>query len=110
MLGRAVSSSTPTDFQPRSTIGFSDVPLMNLQGPTPGPTMGWAYCAVGMHSGVESAIGLPRRSTKALRMLTFLTPADVRRSRKMPPGSSQMERFHQCGLGITGKLIAAESG
>jgi hypothetical protein len=68
--------------------------------------MGWAYAAVGMHSALESAIGLPRRSTKALRMLTFFTPADVR-SLKMPPGSNQMERFHQCGPGITGKLIAA---
>jgi hypothetical protein len=38
---------------------------------------------------------LPRRSIKALRMLTFFTPADVRRSLKMPPGSNQMERFYQ---------------
>jgi hypothetical protein len=68
---------------------------MNLQGPTPGPTMGWPYAAVGMHSALESAIGLPRRSIKALRMLTFFTPADVRRSLKMPPGSNQMERFYQ---------------
>ncbi len=65
--------------------------------------MGWPYAAVGMHSALESAIGLPRRSTKALRMLTFLTPADVRRSLKIPPGSNQMERFHQCGPGITRK-------
>jgi hypothetical protein len=92
MLGRAVSSSTPTDFQPRSTIGFSDLPLMNRQGPTPGPTMGCAYAAVGMHSALESAIGLPSRPTKASRMLTFLTPPDVRRSRKTPPGSKQIER------------------
>jgi hypothetical protein len=72
---------------------------MNLQAPTPGPTIGWAYAAVGMHSALESAIGLPRRPTKALRMLTFVTPADVRRSFKMPPGSDQTERFHQCGPG-----------
>src|SRR5438067_343191 len=90
MLGRAVSSSTPTDFQPRPTIGRSDVPLMNFHTPTPGPTMGWPYCAVGMHSAVESAIGLPRRSTRALRMLTFVTPADVRRSFNVPPGSDQV--------------------
>src|SRR5438045_9090689 len=105
MLGRAVSSSTPTDFQPRSTIGFSDVPLMNCQALAPGPTMGWAYAAVGMHSAFESAIGLPRRSTNALRMLTFLTPADVRRSLKMPPGSNQLERFHRYGPWHTGELI-----
>jgi hypothetical protein len=54
--------------------------------------MGWPYAAVGMHSALESAIGLPRRPAKALRMLTFLTPADVRRSLKMPPGSNQIEQ------------------
>jgi hypothetical protein len=38
--------------------------------------MGCAYCAVGMHRALESAIGLPKSSTKALRMLAFLTPAE----------------------------------
>jgi len=36
--------------------------------------------AVGMQRALESAIGLPSRSTSASRMLGFLTPADVRRS------------------------------
>ena len=88
MLGRAVSSSTPTDFQPSSTIGFSEFPLMNCQAFVPGPTQGCPYCAVGMHRAVESAIGFLRRSTNAWWMLAFLTPADVRRSFKMPPDSS----------------------
>jgi hypothetical protein len=29
MLGKAVSSSTPNDFQPKPHIGFRVVPLMN---------------------------------------------------------------------------------
>jgi hypothetical protein len=29
MLGSAVGSSTPTDFQPKPTIGFWELPLMN---------------------------------------------------------------------------------
>jgi hypothetical protein len=53
--------------------------------------MGCPYAAVGMHRALESAIGLLRRSTNAWRMLAFLTPADVRRSLKMPPDSSAME-------------------
>jgi hypothetical protein len=65
---------------------------MNRQAPAPGPTMGCPYAAVGMHRALESAIGLPRRSTNAWWMLVFLTPADVRRSLNMPPDSSAMER------------------
>ena len=65
MLGSAVSSSTPTDFQPSSTMGLAEFPLMNFQAPTPGPTMGCPYAAVGMHRAVESAIGLPSSSTSA---------------------------------------------
>ena len=65
MLGRAVSSSTPTDFQPKSTIGWSELPLMNRQGSAPGPTMGCPYSAVGMHRALEPAIGLPSRSANA---------------------------------------------
>src|SRR4030095_4712173 len=92
MLGSAVSSSTPTDFQPRSTIGLSEFPLMNRQGPAPGPTLGCPYCAVGMHRALESAIGFSRTSTHTWWMLAFLTPAEVRRSLKMPPDSSATER------------------
>jgi hypothetical protein len=32
-LGSAVSSSTPSDFQPSSVIGWSDRPLRNRHGP-----------------------------------------------------------------------------
>ena len=49
---------------------------MKRQGPTPGPTWGCPYCAVGMHKAADSAIGLPRRSTNAWWMLAFLTPAE----------------------------------
>src|SRR6476660_1850603 len=39
-----------------------------------------------MTRAVDSAIGLPSRSTNALSMLAFLMPADVRRSLMLPPG------------------------
>ena len=42
--------------------------------------MGCPYDAVGMQRALDSAIGLPRRSTSASWMLGFLMPADVRRS------------------------------
>src|SRR4051794_33873547 len=37
-----------------------------------------------MQRALDSAIGLPRRSTSALWMLGFLTPADVRRYLMLP--------------------------
>jgi hypothetical protein len=48
--------------------------------------MGCPYDAVGMQRALDSAIGLPRRSTSALWMLLFLMPAEVRRSLMLPPG------------------------
>jgi hypothetical protein len=39
---------------------------------------------VGMMSALESAIGLPGRSTRASLMLVFVMPAEVRRSFIMP--------------------------
>ena len=48
--------------------------------------MGCPYAAVGMQRALDSAIGLPRRSTSALWMLVFLMPADVRSSLMLPPG------------------------
>ena len=48
---------------------------MNCHALAPGPTQGCPYCAVGMHRALESAIGLPSRSTSASRMLVFVTPA-----------------------------------
>src|SRR3954451_21634854 len=109
MLGSAVSSSTPTDFQPRSTIGFSECPLMNCHALTPGPAMGCPYIAVGMHTALESAIGLPSSSTRASRMLVLVTPPDVRRSFTRPPGSSAMVG-PTYGPGPAAKLIAVDRG
>src|SRR2546423_636291 len=84
MLGSAVSSSTPNDFQPRSHIGFSGSrPLMNRHA-WPGVTWGCPYPAVGMQRALASAIGLPRRSMSALWMLVFLMPAEVSRSFTIP--------------------------
>src|SRR5437763_12181990 len=86
MLGSAVSSSTPRDFQPNSHMGvLASRPLMNFHA-WPGPVMGCAYDAVGMQRALDSAIGLPRRSTSALRMLVFLMPPEVRRNLMLPPG------------------------
>src|ERR1700712_1637583 len=87
MLGSAVSSSTPRDFHPSSHIGVEDWPVMKRQAPA-GLPWGCPYPAVGMHSAFASAIGLPSRSTNALRMLGFLMPAEVRRSCTPASGSS----------------------
>ncbi|GAA2757621.1 hypothetical protein GCM10009872_29810 [Actinopolymorpha rutila] len=65
---------------------------MNCQALVPGPTEGCPYIPVGMHRALESAIGLPSKSTRASRMLVFVTPPDVRRSFKTPPDWSAMER------------------
>src|SRR5450432_1681405 len=79
MLDSAVSSRTPTDFQPKSPW-----PAMKRQAEA-GVHQGWPYSAVGMHRALESSIGLPSRSTSASRMLVLVTPPDVRRSFKLPP-------------------------
>src|SRR6266852_7683015 len=79
MLGSAVSSSTPNDFQPNSHMGvLGSRPLMNRHA-WKAPS-GRAYTAVGMQRALDSAIGLPSRSTSALWMLVFLMPAEVRRN------------------------------
>src|SRR4029079_15120043 len=86
MVGSAVSSSTPRDFQPSSHIGQrGSRPLMNGHAFSPGPTQGCPYIAVGMQRALDSLIGLPSRSTSASWMLAFLMPADVRRSFKLTP-------------------------
>src|SRR5215213_4341254 len=80
MLGSAVSSSTPKDFHPSSHMGqIGSLPLMNRHARAAPP--GKASVAVGMQRALDSAIGLPRRSTSALWMLVFLMPAGVRRGR-----------------------------
>src|SRR5262245_10889598 len=84
MLGSAVSSSTPKDFQPSSHMGqLGSRPLMNRHA-WPGVTWGCPYPAVGMHRALASAIGLPRRPTSALWILVFLMPAEVRRYFMIP--------------------------
>src|SRR5262245_49552708 len=85
-LGSAVSSSTPKDFQPNSHIGvLSPRPLMNPQASAaPATPPGKAYVAVGMHRALHSAMDLLNRSTRALRMLSFLMPAEVSRNFMMP--------------------------
>src|SRR3954462_10590315 len=87
MLGSAVSSSTPRDFQPSPDMGhLGSRPLMNRHA-APGPAMGCPYAAVGMQRALASAMGLPSRSTSASWMLGFLMPAEVRRSLMLPPES-----------------------
>ena len=49
MLGSAVSSRTPTDYQPRLVMAeLGSWPAMKSQV-VPGVHIGWPYCAVGMH-------------------------------------------------------------
>jgi hypothetical protein len=84
MLGSAVSSSAPKDFQPSSHMGhLGSRPLMNRHA-APGPDMGCPYAAVGMQRALDSAIGLPSRSPSALWILVFLMPAEVRRYFMLP--------------------------
>ena len=85
MLGSAVSSSTPRDFQPSSHMGHrGSRPLMNRHARA-GTDLGCPYTAVGMQRALDSAIGLPRRSTSASWMLGFLMPAEVSRSFMLSP-------------------------
>jgi len=72
----------PKDFQPNSHIGVVACPLMNRHA-TPG-VRGCPYAAVGMQRALDSAIGLPSRSTSASRMLVFMMPAEVRRNFMLP--------------------------
>jgi hypothetical protein len=69
---------------------------MNRQA-VPGPPTG--YVAVGMQRALDSAIGLPSRSTSALLMLVFLMSAEVRRSFTMP----------FLGLGASGAFITTDN-
>src|ERR1700761_2386392 len=82
MLGSAVSSRTPNDFQPNSHKGVVADPRMSLPAMPAPPRR--AYTAVGMQRAVDSAMGLPNKSTNALWMLVLLIPAEVRRSFMMP--------------------------
>src|SRR5579883_1240989 len=50
----------------------------------PGLPVGCPYVAVGMQRARDSAMGLPSRSTRALRMLPFLMPAEVSRNFMLP--------------------------
>src|SRR5579875_1429650 len=78
MLGRAVSSSTPRDFQPSSVSGVGICPVTNRYVMAAPLDIGCN--AVGMQRAFDSAIGLPSRVVSASWMLGFLTPAEVRRS------------------------------
>src|ERR1700733_3231989 len=82
MVGSAVSSSTPNDFQPSSHKGVAADPQIILRA-MPAPP-GMAYTAGGMQRALHSAIGLPSSSTSASWMLVFLIPAEVRRSLMIP--------------------------
>src|SRR6266496_6755738 len=106
MLGSAVSSSTPKDFQPSSHMGVSgSCPLMNRHARS-GVTWGCPYPAVGMQRALHSAIGLPSRSMSALWMLGFLMPAEVRRYFMMPLLAAERQSL---SFLIAKRLLAAES-
>ena len=67
--GSAVSSSTPTDFQPRSDMGV--IPSGDETPGCAGTAHRVPVQAVGMQSALPSSIGLPSSSTSASRMLVF---------------------------------------
>src|SRR5262247_2526340 len=77
MVGSAVSSRTPTDFQPRAHMEALGSWLAMNSNAEAGVHIGWPHCAVGMHRALDSAIGLPSSSTNASRILGFVTPPDV---------------------------------
>ncbi len=55
---------------------WSDSPVMKSRAFFPGPTHGWPYNAVGMHSAEHSPIGRPSSPTSAPSMVGFVTPPD----------------------------------
>src|SRR4051794_10318075 len=105
MPGSAVSSSTPSDFQPSSHMGSVDRPVMNCHAPWHAMRGLYTdpYIAVGMQRALDSLIGLPSRSTSAFWMLVFLMPADVRRSLMLPPGSVLQVRRLSAYVSIRGR-------
>ena len=79
MLGSAVSSRTPRDFQPNPHKGLAadprDQPVTRRQ-----LRLGMRMIAVGMHRALHSAMGLPNRSTSESWMLALVMPPEVRRN------------------------------
>src|SRR6478672_3197263 len=80
MVGRAVSSRTPTDFHPSEVMASPGSPPVTNLCTDRGPHMGCPHWAVGMQSAADSEIGLPSMPTSASRMLAFVTPPEVRSS------------------------------
>ncbi len=77
--------------------------------------MGCPYDAVGMHRALDSAIGLPSRSTISSRIFAFLMPAEVSRNFMMSllgfilshAGARSGDRHH--GILPSCKFIVDES-
>ena len=63
MLGSAVSSSSPNDFQPSSHKGLFAFPRIASHAFPPPPGKG--YIPVGTNRALDSAIGLPSKSSSA---------------------------------------------
>src|SRR5688572_25321809 len=87
MLGRAVSSRTPSEAQPRPDRYCQSEAESAATKPRTdaGPHIGWPHCAVGTHRARHSETGLPRSCTSAEWMLGFVTPPDVSRSFTVSP-------------------------
>ena len=79
MVGRAVSSRTPTDFHPRSVSPVASGQRLAVDIHTvSGKHAGWPHWAVGINSAVLSAKGLPSILSSSSRMLSLVTPPEVR--------------------------------
>jgi hypothetical protein len=78
MLGSAVSSRTPRDFQPNPHNGLAADPVISRYAEAAPP--GNAYVAVGTQRALHSAIDLPKRSTSESWMLALVMPPEVRKN------------------------------
>jgi hypothetical protein len=109
MVGSAVSSRRPTDVQPRPLIWCGGSPTTKPRTEA-GPHTEWPHCAVGMQSALDSAIGLPSRSTSAVWMLGFVTPPDVSSNFIIPLLDDVKEPNHSFSRPLSMFLTRAHSG
>ena len=93
IVGRAVSSRTPSEAQPRPEKCFQLGSAATRPRTDFGPHMGCPHWAVGTTSAWHSAIGLPSSCTSDDSMLAFVTPPDVSKSFNVPPGSRRTGRM-----------------
>ena len=91
-------------------MGFGELPLTVDHARSHEPTLGCPYMAVGMHRAVDSAIGLPRSSTSASRMLAFCRSSQAAINeglRRVARRGVDVVHVANCGSAETGHLYGA---